>query len=100
MKYVVLSADSARKVYAVPDVVADNLSAYCMEFCTKWLVSNPSAKKYRVRGGLCFNEDDFVEYLNAHVFPDQQSHLIENLGWIDFGKPLPEPYCDYPAFNF
>lgn len=100
MKTVVLSADGERKVYAVPDVVADNLSAYCMEFCTKWLVSSPYAKKYRVRGGVCFNEDDFIEYLNAHVFPDQKSTLVKNLGWVDFDAKLPEPYCDYPAFNF
>ena len=100
MKCVVLSADGDRKVYAVPDTVADNLSEYCMEFCTKWLVTSPSARKYRIHGGLCFNEADFVEYLNVHVFPDQQSSLVKNLGWIDFGQKLPEPYCDYPAFNF
>lgn len=100
MKCVVLSADGDRNVYSVPDQVADNLSAYCMDFCTKWLVSSPQAKKYRIRGGLCFTEDDFVEYLNTQVFPEQKSQLVKNLGWIDFGKPLPEPYCDYPAFNF
>lgn len=100
MKYVVISADGDRKVYAVPDVVADNLSKYCMEFCDKWLRTSSHAKKYRIRGGFCFNEDDFIEYLNTWVFPDQKSVLVENLGWIDFHKKLPAPYTDCPKFNF
>ena len=38
--------------------------------------------------------------LNKWVFPDEQSILIENLGWIDFGTPLPERYKNCPQFNF
>lgn len=100
MKHVIISADGDRKVYAVPDIVADNLEQYCMEFCTKWLKTSPHAKKYRVRGGLCYNEEDFIEYLNTWVFPDQRSTLVENLGWIDFRSQLPPPYTDCPKFNF
>ena len=33
MKPVILSADGDSVVYTVPDAVADNLEAYCMEFC-------------------------------------------------------------------
>lgn len=100
MKNVVLSADGDRKVYSVPDIVADNLSKYCIEFCTKWIRNSPHAKKYRIRGGVCYNEDDFIEYLNTYAFPNEKSVLIKNLGWIDFRTKLPTPYCDYPEFNF
>ena len=100
MKNIVISADGDRKVYSVPDVVADNLSKYCIEFCTKWIRNSPHAKKYRIRGGVCYNEDDFIEYLNTYVFPKEKSVLVKNLGWIDFREKLPAPYCDYPEFIF
>lgn len=100
MKNVVISADGDRKVYSVPDIVADNLSKYCIEFCTKWIRNSPHAKKYRIRGGVCYNEDDFIEYLNTYVFPNEKSVFVKNLGWIDFHTKLPAPYCDYPEFNF
>ena len=100
MKNVVISADGDRKVYSVPDIVADNLSKYCIEFCTKWIRNSPHTKKYRIRGGVCYNEDDFIEYLNTYVFPNEKSVLVKNLGWIDFRTKLPAPYCDYPEFNF
>jgi hypothetical protein len=47
MKEVILSADGDRVVYLVPDVVADNLKKYCLNFCTKWIRTDPHAKKYR-----------------------------------------------------
>ena len=73
MKNVVISADGDRKVYSVPDIVADNLAQYCIEFCSKWIWKSSAAKK---------------------------SVLVKNLGWIDFDAKLPAPYCDYPEFNF
>ena len=100
MKHVIISADGDRKIYSVPDVVADNLAKYCIEFCDKWMKSSPHAKKYRIRDGYCYNEDDFIEYLNTWVFPDQKSVLVKNLGWIDFGAKAPAPYADCPEFNF
>lgn len=100
MKNVVISADGDRKVYSVPDIVADNLEKYCIEFCTEWLETSPQAKKYRVGKGLCYCEDDFIEYLNQWVFPNEKSSLVKNLGWINFGSPLPEPYNNCPEFNF
>ena len=100
MKNVVISADGDRKVYSVPDIVADNLSKYCIEFCTEWIWNSPYAKKYRICGVVCYDEDDFIEYLNTYVFPNEKSVLIKNLGWIDFDTKLPTPYCDYPEFNF
>lgn len=100
MKNVVISADGDRKVYSVPDVVADNLDKYCMEFCSKWLWESPNAERYRVGGGVCYNEDDFIEYLNRWLFPNEKSVLIKNLGWIDFKDSLPKPYDECPEFNF
>ncbi len=100
MKNVVISADGDRKVYSVPDVVADNLRKYCIEFCDNWLRNSPHAKKYRIGEGCCFDEDDFIEYLNTWVFPNEKSVLVENLGLIDFDSKLPAPYTDCPQFNF
>ncbi len=100
MKNVVLSADSERIVYSVPNEVADNLEQYCLEFCNKWLFTSPSAEKYRINGGVCYNESDFIEYLNTWIFPNQQSIFIKNLGWIEFDKSLPKEYKDCPEFNF
>lgn len=99
MKNIVISADGDRKVYSVPDIVADNLEKYCMEFCA-WLTTSPHAKKYRVRGILCYNETDFIDYLNKWVFPEEISCFVENLGWIDFSASLPEQYKKCPEFNF
>lgn len=100
MKNVVLSADGDRIVYSVPSEVADNLEEYCMAFCLKWLRTSPHAKQYRIGGALCYNESDFIAYLNQWVFPDRQSKPIDNLGWIGFEEPLPDQYKDCPQFNF
>jgi hypothetical protein len=99
LKNVVLSADGDRTVYSVPNKVADNLEEYCMEFCN-WLCTSTHAKKFRVEGGLCYNEADFIDYLNKWIFTNQQSKIIENLGWIDFECALPDKYKDCPQFNF
>lgn len=100
MKNVILSADGDCKVYAVPDAVADGLMDYCMEFCTKWLRTSPHAEKYRKGVAVCYNEDDFIEYLNTWIFPNQKSKLVENLGWIESKKDIPQKYKNCPKFNF
>lgn len=100
MKTVILSADGDRMAYSVPDIVAEHLDDYCIEFCARWIWTSPHAKKYRVRGVVCYDESDFIAYLNRWLFPNEPSELIENLGWIDFDKPLPEKYRDCPQFNF
>lgn len=100
MRHIVISADGNRMVYSVPDVVAGHLDEYCLEFCGTWLRTSPDAAKYRVGGILYYNEADFIDYLNKWVFPDQPSTLVENLGWIDVGSPLPEKYKGCPEFNF
>lgn len=101
MKEVILSADGDSVVYLVPDVVAENLAKYCIRFCDRWLKTSPKAKKYRVGDGVCYDEGDFIEYLNLHVFPKgEQSVLVKNLGRTDLGRNLPEEYRDHPYFNF
>ena len=101
MKNVIISADGDRMVYSVPDIVADNLDEYCIEFCDKWLRTSPHAKKYRVNGVLCYNERDFIEYLNRFRFSGAQSVWIENLGPTGMDElPVPERYKDCPVFHF
>ena len=100
MKEVILSADGDSVVYAVPDIVAENLMKYCMDFCTGWLHNSPDAEKYRIGGGVSYTEADFIEYLNRFVFPHEKSKLVMNLGWTDLGKNLPAKYSHYPYFNF
>lgn len=101
MKNIIISADGDRLVYSVPDVVAENLAAYCEEFID-WLYSSPHAMKYRIGGGLCYNESDFIEYLDRWRFPDESFVLIANLGICDSwsGNPVPEKYRNCPQFNF
>ena len=100
MKEVILSADGDSMVYLVPDEVAKDLKKYCIYFCDRWLKTSPDAKKYRVKGGYCYNESNFIDYLNEFVFPEQKSILIKNLGWTALGKNLPPDYQNHPYFNF
>ena len=100
MKEIILSADGDSKVYAVPKIVADALTEYCIEFCDKWLRTSPHAKKYRTNRGVCYNEEAFIEYLNTWIYPNEKSKLIENLGWIENEKDIQEKYCECPRFNF
>ena len=101
MKNVIISSDGDRMVYSVPDIVADNLAEYCIAFCDKWLRTSPQAKKYRIKDCLCYNEGDFIEYLNTYIFPKEQSVFIENLGPMGIDESqIPESYQNCPSFNF
>ena len=103
MKQVLLSADGEISVFSVPDEVADNLERYCMEFCCHWLHKSPDAAKYRVKMGslmgVCYNEKDFIEYLNRYVCVEQ-SVLITTLAGVYDEEQLPEEYRELPYFNF
>ena len=46
----------------------------------------------------CFDERNFIQYLNDWVFPEQPSRLVEQLGSC-LEEP-PEEYRDYPQVNF
>ena len=100
MKEVIISADGDSVVYSVPYAVANDLRNYCITFCDKWMKSSPDAKKYRIKGGYCYNEADFIDYLNEYVFPDQKSTFVKNLGWTNLGNDLPVEYQNHPYFNF
>lgn len=98
MKNIVISADGDRIVYSVPNTVADNLEQYCMDFYD-WLENSPQAKRYRRNKVLCFNEADFIEYLNDHVFLNEQSVYVANLSLVKDEHLLKE-YGKCPRFNF
>ena len=100
MREVIVSADGDSMVYLVPNEVAVDLQKYCIEFCDKWMKTSPKAKKYRIKGGYCYDETDFIAYLNHYIFPEKKSVFVKNLGWTDFGKNLPLEYQGYPYFNF
>ena len=100
MREVILSADGDSAVYLVPVAVASDLRTYCISFCDKWMKTSPHAQKYRVKGGYCYSEADFIDYLNGFLFPQQPSRLVKSLGWTDLGKKLPPEYQDHPYFNF
>ena len=98
MKKVILSADNDSVVYLVPDTVAENLEEYCIKF-SDWLYAKKPSK-YRTKGGMCFTQEAFIEYLNHVAFPYEESKEIENIGWTDFGEDLPPKYNGLPYFNF
>ena len=103
MKRILLSADSEISVFTVPDRVADNLEQYCLEFCSDWLHKSPDAEKYRVKTGdtvgVCYNEKDFIDYLNQYIC-DEQSSLVTSFTEVYPGDKLPEEYAGLPYFNF
>ncbi len=99
MQNVILSADSERYLYSVPDKVAQNLEKYCQHFQCVWLPNSIDAKKI-IKNRNRYNETHFILYLNTFVFPDEQSIKVKNLGWIDFEKSLPEEYKNIPCYNF
>lgn len=101
MREVILSADGDSVVYLVPDEVANDLRKYCLEFSNVWLVTSKKARRrYKIRGGYCYNEADFIDYLNEEIFLNQKSVFVKNLGWTNLGDNLPAEYKDYPYFNF
>ena len=100
LKEVIISADGDSIVFSVPDAVADDLRKYCIDFCDKWMKTSPAARKYKTKGAYCYNEADFIDYLNKYVFPEQKSVFVKNLGWTDLGRNLPVEYKDHPYFNF
>lgn len=103
MKKILLSHDDKMKVYLVPDDVANNLEEYCMHFGFEWLLNDPDAIKYQFitksgEKGFCFGTQDFIDYLNDYVFPNQKSTLVATMDFYD--DQIPEEYREYPSFNF
>ena len=103
MKKVLLSHDNKMKMYLVPDEVADNLKKYCWDFSWDWLLNSPDAKKHQVampNGEIryFFGAQEFIDYLNDYIFPEQKSTFIGEMDFYDDG--IPEEYKDIPWFNF
>ena len=103
MKKVLLSHDGKMKMYLVPHEVADNLKEYCIHFGFDWLVNDPNAQKLRVITpsgiiGYIFGAQDFIDYLNDFIFPNQKSTLVGEMDFYDY--EIPEEYKDIPWFNF
>ena len=69
MKEVILSCDGDSIVYLVPDEVAVNLRKHCIFFADKWMKRSPNDIKFKINGVWCFNERDFIDYLNEVAFP-------------------------------
>lgn len=102
MKEVLLSHDSEMELYLVPDDVAEHLRQYCMEFST-WIWESPNAAKLRVdlgngEQGAMYGSEDFIDYLNEWVFPDQPSRLLNVLDF--YPDAIPSEYQNHPCFNF
>lgn len=96
LKHVILRADSDGVVYLVPDVVAEQLGKYCLDFASHWLHHSPYAEKYKIKGGVCYCEADFIDDLNQDVFPQEPSVMVERLGEGE----IPEKYRGCPFFAF
>lgn len=39
--------------------------------------TSPKAKKYRIKGGYCYDETDFIAYLNQYIFPEKNRYLLK-----------------------
>ena len=103
MKKVLLSHDGKMKMYLVPDDVANNLKEYCMHFGFEWLMNDPNAEKLRVTTpsgeiGYMFGAQDFIDYLNDFIFPNQRSTLVGEMDFYDY--EIPEECKNIPWFNF
>ena len=85
MTNVLLSADGDIKVYSVPDVIAKNLDAVCMEFSSM---------------GGSFDEEDFIDWLNRYRYPYEKSVYVENIGWCQDESEIPAKYQGCKWFNF
>ena len=68
-----------------------------------WLMNDPNAQKLRVITpsgiiGYIFGAQDFIDYLNDFIFPNQKSTLVGEMDFYDY--EIPDEYKDIPWFNF
>ncbi len=109
MKHILVSADSKPSVYLVPDIVADNLRDFCLDFLSD-LYNMENDRDLEIidnehvtsddESTLCFDETGFIYWLNQYKFPDEPSMFVETLDWEAFEGVLPENYKSCPWFNF
>ena len=85
-------ADIVREIIENVKVNGDKaLYEYCLKFANEWVYSDI---KYRCGEGVCFDESDFIDYIDCHL-SIHQSIFIKNLG-----SQLPKEYKQLPRFNF
>ena len=96
MKNIILSADGPMRVYSVPDKIADSLEGACWYFSSIWMFEEPQVKQFLKNGVACYNDEDFIDYLNNWEMPEFHSVLVEEL----CGDEIPEQYKDCPRYNF
>ncbi len=109
MKHILLSADSKPSVYLVPDIVADNLRDYCLEFLSALynfennrefeIVDDEHVDSYS-ETTVVYDETGFIYWLNHIKFPNEPSIFVETLEWEAFDGIMPEIYKLSPWFNF
>ena len=97
-KYVVLSADNECSVYRVPDSVGKSFFKLCDTFHrnAKTLQIHPRENN----GVVCFDETDFIEYLNEKICGEEKCVFVEKIGWRYDKKHWPEKYRSCPHYNF
>ena len=99
MKNIILSSGGAMRVYSVPDKIANNLGDACWYFSAIWIFDSPQSERFIRNGVACYNDKDFIDYLNNWEMPEFKSVLIETLEGIeDLG--IPEIYKDCPRHSF
>jgi len=99
MKPVRLCHDGPITVYMVPDSVANNLRTFCLDF-VEWLQDSPDAAKYLSGRGLSYGAEDFIEYLNTYIFPEQPSYIASGTEPALDNSDLSKEYRSVPYFNF
>ena len=109
MKNILLSADSKPCVYSVPDIVADNLRDYCLEFLSA-LYSFENNRELEIvddehvdsdsETTVIYDETGFIYWLNQYKFPSKPSKFVETLEWEAYDGIMPEIYKSCPWFNF
>ena len=82
MTYILLSADNYPSVYLAPQKLVDNFHKYVNRF-DEWLVKSPNASDLRTIEGHCFDESDFVRYLNTEVFIETPLVFFEKIESLD-----------------
>lgn len=85
MTYILLSSDNTPSVYLVPQELVDNFTKYVNLF-DEWLIENS-------KEGHCFDESDFVNYLNNEFFTKNPLVFFEKAESLD-------KYKDCFNFNF
>lgn len=96
MKNVILSAGGPKRVYSVPDRIADHLESACWYFCSVWILDGPECRRFIKDGVLCYNDRDFIDYLNKWEAPEFESVFVENIDTNAIAKK----YKNCPRYTF